>query len=286
MHILRLICLFILLVSCGTEINEPLGSSGPSAPSVKSVGLALFAIQSPDFDCDGLINATHNLDPFPISILVNSFGDSNACLGRLAMNGKLKTVQFHLTNGVCRRNGNCFDLIEVFSGDYFMYEMFILMQEGWLLDRIHQRTSQVLSVLELEEIECFVSTGLEDDISNEATNLLIDFLRPALPAQCKIVHNPVDARQPASQADYYEHHAGTFPTNTENCIASNDGTDLSVDGLKELINNSECEITFLWDSQLSNLYVTYQPFIFPHERPQIPIDRNNPAIQALQEYYN
>lgn len=259
----------------------------------KKVGLNLFGIRNPSFDCDNLISQVNALPKIYASLLLTSFGESNACLGRLSMRGRLESLQFHLEDETCKRGQRC-------NPDYVLadvsiqeYEELVFNQTGWLFDKVRERVFQIEAIInDLEINDCYISLGLESNLSKDAAGVLARFIRSVAPERCELVWNPVSNVGPIPEAKYYEHHSGSVPTSSANCIASNDGTHIerylginyprrmNLEQAAEFLERSECEVTYLWSLDTSNGLTDYHSFMFPNER-QFPEFRGEELIRLL-----
>lgn len=265
-----------LLLACSVVDNNPVVEPA-------NVGLAEYAILSPQWPCDKAREAERDLPVLRKAVLWNSFGDDTECLLKYLKDPRLAALEIHLINEVCQRNNNCGPYEFLYGVSLEEYNRKLIMRDRALLRALRQYLSVVQKFVNenlRQSTVCYVNPGLESNLSREAAEVLIKETRILFP-NCKIVWNPVGSSPYAEpiEGTVFELHGATPPL-VAPCIADLDGVDISfptrpallpsyissADIPQYLTRYSQCDITFLWIAEFNGLRSS--PFIDPRSRPR------------------
>lgn len=261
--------------------EEKIGKKRTSA-----IGLAYYALMSPMWPCSAVRGSEHNLNEFNIATLWNTFGQESECLKRYLADPRLKSIEFHLINEVCHRNGNC-GAYEFLRGiDRRQYRRLILDRDPQLFARFTEYVKPLQKLLEQNlkpATQCLISPGLESNLPMDAAKILVHQVSSLFP-NCTIVWNPVNKAQREERIDntIFEehHHRPTLPPLKSRCILNLDGQDIDFPArpailpkkikasvLPEFLSN-DCLISFLWLAEFNG--IKQGPFLDPRERDNFP----------------
>jgi len=258
---IRLILLLIVLSSCGSDNSvEPVKVDS-------RVGLSFFAIMQPTFNCETALAATAEIEHLHLAVLWRTFGTDTSCLEAFYSRENLKTVEYHLINEVCQRNGNCGDYELFGEATDNDYKSIIKTSRGLLaiqneFDEAYNFFSQYPSV------KHYISLGLESNLEG--------FMMMNLANSLDLKGLETVARY---GADISERHHIEAELEAP-CIANLDGQTIKFDGIDtnyprqliearvpEFVNKfKHCKISFLWNDEASNCIHPDGGFLDPRER--------------------
>lgn len=254
-----LILSLIIYLACGTENNE----TNPIEPETD---LAPYAIQNATFDCNKLKEQIGD-KTFSIAFLWSSFGDSNECLRDIFGNRNMGLFEIHSMNHFCLKLDNgCSQEHEVYEGSPERFEQLLIEREGWLLEKIANRMTEIKAFLDNNPTmaRCYISTGLETQLPAIVNDRIVTIVRAILP-ECDVVYNPVFSTQDRGLADYIEIHERPEDMQAP-CFGNLDGN-FNPNEFPNFKNiTSHCDAQFFWQSELSNCFKRGNKFIFPHLR--------------------
>lgn len=237
-----------------------------------NVGLAPYAIRHEKFECLKFLNSINSLSTINISMLWDSFGNNNDCLLSLLNDPRMRSLEIALINECCIRNNDCAPNEFLYGMKKSDYEKRLVARDPKLLGKIREYFSQINLFLEVNlqpNTQCYVSPGLESNLSSKAFNVISSIAESSFP-KCMIVANPLGGRG-GYNADFREHH-GTSTGKVPPCITNLDGTDIDfpqrrtvqphnhIDVGKKLTSYigkaaRRCELSFLWVKEM-NCYDT------------------------------
>ena len=266
------IILSILLTACSGGSTNNSGSDDGSIDdhgfNILNIGRAPFAITAPSFACDDFLNSVQNFPELHIAFLFNTFGNDFTCLNRVIQDPRTKTIMIHLVNEPGHRNkrlGEYEFLYKVKSPSDYDYQLRTQNPTlKWRFDNYVQPVVELVKTFP-EHIQCIISPGLESNLSNDASKILINWTRNHFP-NCKIAWNPLrNSKISVSMvdADLVESH-GKNPQLDAPCTVNTDGTDISFPDRPSFQNSewyiksgpeltsyvkkyaSKCDVVFLW----------------------------------------
>jgi len=250
-----------LVVACGG------GGTSTEKPDSR-VGISAFAIQQPTFNCDAFISTTNGISNFHISWLWHTFGTNLDCVNRVIERDNLKSMQIHIVNESCMDNRpeNCTP-DEFFDMDENRYRSLIDSNDAFTratLEAAAQGINDVVSRLP-RSVACYISPGLESNLSAQQMQKVISWIRPFLPSRCRYV-----ARRGAEITEF--HHLD-MPLPTP-CIYNEDGRTVTLAGIStgwpleiseagflDILDTiyDNCEVRFIWHNLASNCLVAFNP---------------------------
>lgn len=266
----------------------------------QNIGVAYFGLLSPHFPCAIGMKVFDGVPHPALATLYGTFGNDPTCLRTWfsTVGARPHTLEIHLSNEACRRNKRC-DKDELL-GKLSVKELNtrLIARNPEVLAKITRRVKEVQSLLapfERGNGEYILSTGLEDNFSDDAFRVVLETIRGVWPH--KIVRSPVGS-PPASQrgaADYLEAHGAspTFESGTP-CIANLDGQDMDFPHRKALTKNKvswegvqrflaenrvRCRVTFLWSAPWQG--IRSDTFAPPRDRELLVSDADATAIKSL-----
>jgi hypothetical protein len=240
-----------------------------------NVGRAPFAIMSPSFECDDFIESIKELPTIHLAFLFNTFGNNSQCIDRIFQDKRLQTVVMHLINEPGHRNKRLgsYEFLSTVSSPA-EFDRLLKKQDQNLKNRFINYIQPALNIVSKipKQADCIISPGLESNISDEASRILVSWTRELFPSYCRMLWNPLREKQTISVnmvgADLVEAH-GRNPLVSAPCLINTDGTDISFPNdarpsnfgpgwfitagsdLENYINNftNKCEIVFLWTAE-------------------------------------
>ena len=230
------------------------------------------------------------------SILWNTFGTDTKCLEEYLNDDRLKLLEIHLINEVCQRNNNCGPYEFLYGIDKKSYESKLEEKDPALFQKVKNyimRPSELIDRKLKAHTACFISPGLESNLSKSAMRNLISIIKPAF-QKCRFVWNPVDSNSDATpiRNTVYESH-GSAPALTPPCIANLDGEDIHFEerpsALQNKIDasalaryfdrNQDCNAAFLWVAEFNG--IESEKFIDPRERLEFPDGKVFDLVNSL-----
>jgi hypothetical protein len=261
-----------------------------------NVAFATFNLTAPTFNCDGFIAATAPLREIHISFLYNTFGNDFSCLNRLLTDPRVKSLQVHLINEPGHRNnrlGNYEFLYGVGSVNVWNKKM--AARDAALKSKLAQYViplQQNLAENLRDDIEFYVSPGLESNLGDRAGRVLVAWTRELFP-DARIVWNAYRGSRNTikpTRADLMEGH-GFSPALKAPCIYNMDGLDVTYPnrpalgqlshqegGTKNWLQSgtpifqqmekyaNRCELSFLWTQESNGLSYKSRGFVDPRKR--------------------
>lgn len=266
-------------------------SNAPPSRPASNGGMAQYGLLSPLWPCAAAIAADHELPVLRKAVLWNTFGNDTTCLEQYLANPRLALLEIHLINEVCQRHGRC--------GEYeFLANMTAREYNSKLLTNDPALIARLRAYLEIPSLwlkrhrrphtACFISPGLESNLSRAAATILMQVVQPYFP-ECTLVWNPVGGSPHARPiaGTLFEAH-GPSPALSPPCIANLDGVDVSFGDRPALVTPaipsgelgeyfrrySNCEANFIWIAEDNGLGGS-RTFIDPRLR------RNFPSAATL-----
>lgn len=238
-------CLLGAVLSCGDggiddvlmDIAEMEMENEPKEKSRLNLGLSPYAIQAPQFDCDGFLNSIQQIDILSISWLHNTFGNDLTCLNRVFESHKdrIQTIQLYIMNTVCVRNRNCGEYEALARYSKSSLDSALRNKDPVVMYRIRKAAQAAADLLFLDlkiqdkGIECLISPYLEHDLSLKADFNSIEELRDIFPG-CEFVSNPNSNIHQEGHEFIEFHH--NFTTMFKPYIASLDGVSIGFEGIE------------------------------------------------------
>lgn len=221
------------------------------AIALPSPGLSYYAMMHKGWDCESSLLALSKEEAPAISILWGTFGEEGGCLKRFLSDPRPKTLEVHLVNEVCQRNSRCGPYEFLRGMSVSDYEKKLLARDEKLLRRFRDLSGSVADFLHKNTaggpLTCYISPGLESNISRKAARVLFEIVGAHFP-QCKKVWNPLNSSPYAKPFDghVFEQH-GNKPRVSPPCIVNLDGIDVgSVDPERYINKYKQCDLVFLW----------------------------------------
>lgn len=246
------------------------------------LGLAEFGMLSPHWPCDLVREKEKGLTTLRKAVLWNSFGKETSCLKKDLDDPRMKLLELHLINEPCARNNQCGSYEFLYGIPPKEYDDKLKKRDPELIKKLEeyfQEPSQFLAANLKEGTSCYVSVGLESNVSSDAAGVMKGILEKHFP-KCKVVWNPVNKSRWAKpiEGTIFELH-GTEASLSSPCIANLDGEDISFPDRPSSMEKSiksgdintyldkykECDVTFLWIAELNGRGGD-GPFIDPRER--------------------
>ncbi|MCO6429983.1 MAG: hypothetical protein J5J00_03915 [Deltaproteobacteria bacterium] len=230
-------------------------------------------------------------------VLWHTFGNSTECLQSYMSDPNFKTLEIHLINEVCQRHQNCgeYEFLAGLSVDE--YDRKLIARDAELMKKLDGYFSGAATFLAQylkPHTQCFVSPGLESNLSIEAAKVALEKVKTHFP-QCKAVWNPVGNSRHASpiQGTIFEMH-GKNPDVKPPCIADLDGTDIHFPARKPVMRRKiqsskvpeyferyrQCEHVFLWVGEFNGIS-SPDNFIDPRERTNFPSPQTFDLVYGL-----
>lgn len=281
--------LFLIVSLCfvGQDATaQPIQEEKIKKKRTSPIGLAYYALMSPKWPCSAVRGSEHNLNEFSIATLWNTFGQESECLKRYLADPTLKSIEIHLINEVCQRNGNCGQYEFLHGINRRQYRRLILERDPQLFARFKEYVKPLQRLLEQNlkpETQCFISPGLESNLPVDAAKILVHQVSSLFP-NCAIVWNPVNKSQREERIDntiFEEHHyRPDIPPLTSKCILNLDGQDIDFPARPAILPNkikvsalpgffvNDCIISFLWLAEFNG--IKQGPFVDPRARENFP----------------
>lgn len=288
MKILFFLLSIFVLVSCGGGGSF---SPDPQDPQfrITNVGRSPLALTAPAFPCDDFLRSLDQLPTLHIAFLFHTFGNDLSCLDRILQDPRLESIVMHLINEPGHRNrrlGSYEFLSQVSTPD--AYDRMLRNESSVLKQRFEEYVQPAIRIAERipPNTQCIVSPGLESNVSDEASRVLIRWTRELFPSHCRMLWNPLREKDVISvgmvDADLVEAH-GRNPLVSAPCTVNTDGTDISfpnerptfasppytITAGEDLQNyilrySAQCEIVFLW--VFEDNCIQDGPFVDPRQR--------------------
>lgn len=258
-----------------------------SSPSVAlNGGMSPYGLLSPQWPCAATIAADREIPVLRKAVLWNTFGNDTGCLEQYLADPRLAALEIHLINEVCQRHGRCGKYEFLAGMTVKEYNAKLLAKDPVLVERLRKYLEAPARLLEQHRrphTACFISPGLESNLSHAAAVTLMELVQPHFPA-CKLVWNPVGGSPHARPipGTLFEAH-GPYSPLSPPCIANLDGVDVSFPNRPALVSPSiaahelrgyfnryaTCEATFVWIAEDNGLTGS-RTFIDPRQRRNFP----------------
>lgn len=166
----------LLLTACGGDVtNVPAAQPVLSADHYE--GVAAFAVQSPRFPCDAMLEGVATLQTPALAFPFHTFGTSDACIKAFVEQSSAKPhlLVIHATNETCRKHNSCTtgDLFQGVSSSELNRR--IEAHEPATISTLRQRFAdirQTVAGVSSQNTRVVVSTGLEDEYSSKAAEIV------------------------------------------------------------------------------------------------------------------
>lgn len=263
-----------------------------------NLGTGDYAMLSPRWPCQTARESESNLPVLRKAVLWNTFGNDTTCLSQYLIDPRFQTLELHLINEPCQRNRKCGDYEFLYGMSVSEYDQRLTHKDPALLERLKSYAEVPAKFLNQNlksHTTCFISPGLESNLSMPAAKVLIDTITPLFP-QCKIVWNPagINRRAKPIPGTYFELHGSNVDLKAP-CIADLDGEDISFPTRRAILPNyisslkipayieqfSECEANFLWIAEFNG--IQSGPFIDPRKRINFPTKATFDLVNDLIE---
>jgi hypothetical protein len=261
-------------------------------------GVAYYAIQHKDWPCDRTLKVFEGVAKPSLSVLWHSFGDNTQCLEKFINDSRPKQLEIHLINEVCQRNRRCGPYEFLANTSTADYEKRLASRDPKLISAIKNYAKAPSEFLKRHQgkFECYVSPGLESNLSDRGAKTLNDAIRPMFPG-CAIVRNPagINRARGLAGAEIIEVH-GPNPRISPECIANLDGNDVSfarrpalltAGSINErslmdyLTRMQKCRAAYIWTAEMNGLNPHDKGFVDPRKRSNFP-DAN--LIEAMKPH--
>lgn len=293
MGLILILCALTAVCLLGVQTGSAQESPPPSLPVARNGGMAQYGLLSPHWPCAAAIAADREVPVLRKAVLWNTFGNDTSCLSQYLADPRLVTVEIHLINEVCQRHGRCGEYEFLAGMTVKEYNAKLIARDPDLIARLREYLNSPARFLEQHRrshTACFISPGLESNLSKEAALVMMELVQPSFPS-CKLVWNPVGGSPHARPipGTVFEAH-GASPSLSPPCIANLDGIDISFAGRPARIAPSipeaelkgyfgryaSCEASFVWIAEDNGL-VSTGTFVDPRLRRSFP----SPATLSL-----
>jgi len=214
-------------------------------------GLAAFAAMNPRFPCDAYLN-TVGAARYPAMSVIwdSSFGSDKLCIKRFldANAQRPHMLQIHIWNAVAWRNRSGE------PGDFFptltSKEVNALLEHGnqIFLQAVADRLVDIQTFIVQhgnENTQVMLSTGLEDNYSAKAYDLLSSFIRPRW--NYLMNRNPEGSSRHVGISNFGELHGSRAVCRGRDLVANEDGATQSLkSSTKWMAKNGSCFARFIW----------------------------------------
>lgn len=289
--------LSILVTSCDLATSQTIeqDTEDVRTSGLTNVGLAIFNLTAPRFNCNGYLESTAGLKSLHVAFLYNTFGNDFSCLKRVLADPRLESIEIALINEPGHRNKRLGSYEFLFNeGSVADWNRKVQRKDPRLKNKLGKYVQPLQAVLNdhlRTTTELFINPGLESNLSDTSGRVLVAWTRELFP-NARIVWNPLSARparRRATRADVLEGH-GLNPNLDAPCIYNMDGTDVSYPNrpalgesnhqegqsknwvqsgrpLRQLIEEyaNRCEVAYVW-TQESNGLSYKNGFIDPRKR--------------------
>ena len=283
---IRLItCIIFALCLMGSSCNG--GGGGPTPPPPEppltdiKIGIAPYAIQSKVFNCQELLKSLEGVKSYHMSWLWHTFRDvsepgyqvQNDCVYHILKDPRLISFELHLINEVCHRNGNCGSYEFLKNISVSEYDRQLRENNPAIIGRLRSYAQQAANFLYLSvapQAKCYISLGLESNLSKQGMGNGINAIRNIFPG-CEFV-----AHGHRIEATLIERHHNNPGLNAP-CIVNLDGVSIKYPGIPNtyprnitpqevntyLDTYGFCDVMYLWHHDY-NCYTI--PFTDPRAR--------------------
>lgn len=255
----------------------PFGLKGGTAP---------YGLLSPHWPCAASVDADREVPVLRKAVLWNTFGNDTRCLEQYLADPRLAMLEIHLINEVCQRHGRCGEYEFLGGMTAREYNAKLLARDQVLTERLRRYLGAPSTFVKQHlraHTACYISPGLESNLSTAAAANLIELVKPYFPS-CRLVWNPVGGSPQARPipGTIFEAH-GPSPALSPPCIANLDGVDVSFPDRPALVapsipyselgeyfrRSALCDATFIWIAEYNGL-MTNRTFLDPRLRRHFP----------------
>jgi hypothetical protein len=276
----------LLALACAT-FQMLVSHPGPAIAEEdwKGRGTGDYALLSPSWPCDAAFEAEKSLPVLNKAILWNTFGTDTTCLTRYLKEERMRNMEIHLINEVCQRNKQCGNYEFLYGMTPAQYNKQLRNRNPALIARLKEymaAPAQYLAANLGKQTTCYISPGLESNLTMQAAAVLMEITREAFP-NCQMVWNPAGINRygkPMSGTHFEIH--GSQAKLQAPCVADLDGEDISFPSrpaiLPNFIDSSKlpayfakyqaCDLRFLWIAESNG--IAKGPFIDPRLRTAFP----------------
>jgi hypothetical protein len=263
-------------------------------------GVSYYAAQSKDWPCDRTLKVFEGVQKPSMAILWHTFGDNTACLEKFINDARPKQLEIHLVNEVCQRNKRCGPYEFLANISTSEYERRLSSREPKLLSAIKNYAKAPAEFVRRHQgkFECFVSPGLESNLSDRAAKTLNSVIKPMFPG-CRLVRNPagINRARGLAGAEILEVH-GPNPRIDPQCIANLDGNDVSFarrpallapgsiterELMDYLTRMQKCRAAYIWTAEMNGIS-SHGGFVDPRKRTNFPdqllVESMKPHLQG------
>jgi len=220
------------------------------AGSSPYVGLSTFAAMNPRFPCERFLAIVEKAQYPAMAVLwKSSFGHDPGCILKFIERFKDRDhlIEIHLTNEVCRRNGNCE------QADFF--PQFNVKQWNAILEERNPIAFQAIAerVMDVHQFMLFAGTektqvmlslGLEDNFSPGAYSVLSNFVRERWP--WLLIRNPL-GNKPIGVALFRERHGTKARVRGSTRVLNEDGSNPTLKQSRRFLRENRAAFAlFLW----------------------------------------
>lgn len=253
-----------------------------------SICLGLFSLQAfgDDKICDRIISTMKGVDDICVSFLFSTFGKSLTCPKKLIQSYPNMTLRIHSTNGSCRHGTRICAKEEVNMRFRDPAYSRAIISSKKVRAELENRVKEIASFIsEYPSVKWEVSTGLEEEFTREAYNIVYKLYKKNLPKNVKIVRS----QNPTHRPLYYPHGViielhGNWDKNPypgRKCHYSSDGKRLFAltrhkDASPKLVyermsaaireaRKLDCGLGEIWVDRIQGSFL-YDRFVFPRSR--------------------
>lgn len=226
-----------------------------------NVGRAPFALLKSDFKCDEFIQSLDGVAYIHLSVLYETFGKNMECLSKVMKDPRFKTIQFHLFNEVCVRNGQCDPHESLYGYTLDSFRKAIAREDVSLIVKLQTVSAEVSTFLNdnlRSDQECYIDPLLETRTSASESKIVAKYLRGIFPRCAWVVHG----HGVNGGGDVKEGH-GSSVSLSPRCIANLDGQDIDFSIRKSFFKSkiaenkvpaylkkyAYCDRVFLWSAE-------------------------------------
>jgi hypothetical protein len=278
----------------------PLNSAYSQAADIEqrltNVSYATFNLTAPTFNCNGFIDATSSFKELHISFLYNTFGNDFSCLNRLLTDPRVKSLQVHLINEPGHRNKRLGKYEFLYGvGSVSQWNKKMTSRNSALKVKLTQYVAPLQENLAAnlrDDIDLYVSPGLESNLGDKAGAVLVEWTRELFP-NARVVWNAFRGSRNTikpTRADLMEGH-GFSPNIKAPCIYNMDGLDVAYPtrpalgqvnhregGMKNWLQSgsplfqqmekyaNRCDVAFIWTQESNGLSYKSGGFVDPRKR--------------------
>lgn len=236
-----------------------------SALAEPYAGFSALSALSDKFPCGKYLQIANRAKKPAMVVLHGTFGASYDCVNRFIQENSHRghLVQIHPINGPCRRNRRCYEgeLLPRATIDEFNRRLEAKNKD--LLDRIRERIAVIKIAVERgEKTELVLSTGLEDNYTPKAFQVIYDVVREEWHDQ--IVRNPAGSSCDCVSIECETH--GVQPDKFAR-IWNQDGDDLPLSDDRKWLRacrGSPRLACFLWGARAQGIFNS--SFVRPRSR--------------------